>query len=146
MNVSITFCLLLLSMSASVLHISLEKPLGEEAVDYNNQFVNVRGFLYHHSSGELILASQPNLKSCCVGSQQLVSQQILVHGNMHPEAQAVTLQGTFKIDPQYNEQGQIVSLYRLENAVKLTSDHSLLFPILALLAIGFILFMRKRFV
>ncbi|MFI5344137.1 MAG: hypothetical protein ACHQUC_07950 [Chlamydiales bacterium] len=144
MNFSITLCLLLLSVSTGVLQISLEKPLGEEATAYNERLVNVRGFLYRHSSGELILASQPNLKSCCVGSQQLVYQQILVHGSLDPEAQAVTLQGIFKIDPQYNDQGQITSLYRLENGEKLKSEHSLLFPILALLGmIGFALFMRE---
>lgn len=141
MNFSISFCycLLFLSVSTSLLQISLEKPIGEEAVDFNNRLVNVRGFLYHNSSGELILASQPNLKSCCIGSQGLVYQQILVRGKLDPEAQVVTLQGIFKIDPQHNEQGQIIRLYSLENAEKVKSDHFLLFPMLLLvLAFGII--------
>src|ERR1700721_3140065 len=38
--------------------------------------IQISGFLYQKESGKWILASQPNLKSCCIGSRDRIFQQI----------------------------------------------------------------------
>lgn len=65
------------------------------------QEVIMRGFLYRTQSGDLVLASEPNLKSCCVGAKHKSKQQIFVEGDVgNPEAGEVyLLHGIFNVDP-----------------------------------------------
>lgn len=71
--------------------------------------VLIRGFLYK-TQERLILAAEPNLKSCCLTNPAIIKTQIIITGlsfEIANEISAVTLKGIFKI----NSQGH----YTLEN-------------------------------
>jgi len=56
--------------------------------------VEMRGFLYQATDGRLILAQEPNLKTCCIGAEHKSDQQIIVEGSLAPSPyKAVTLTG-----------------------------------------------------
>lgn len=65
------------------------------------QEVSMRGFLYRTQAGDLVLAAEPNLKSCCVGAPHQVKKQIFVTGNIeNPIAGKVyVVQGNLTVDP-----------------------------------------------
>lgn len=62
---------------------------------YEGKQLNVKGFLYQKADGEWILASQPNLRSCCVGASQHVGRQLLVEGEFNPDDKVVEIEGSF---------------------------------------------------
>ena len=115
-----------------------------------DQHVYVRGFSYPYSSGQGILASSPNLKSCCIGSHATIFQQIAVKGNgVLPQTQhAITLEGIFKINPLYNAEGQLVQLYVLEEGREVPSSSVPLFSVVLVFILGLVLilsfFKRQR--
>lgn len=86
------------------------------------QEVIVRGFLYQNARGDWILAAEPNLKTCCVGSPEKMESQIFVAGDVsqqvgQPKAGRVyTLQGTFEIEHLKDSSGNLLKLYHLKNA------------------------------
>ena len=78
----------------------LEKP-----IDYietiQGKRVEIRGFLYETKQSQAILAAEPNLKSCCVGSEAKKHKQIVVKGDVSSaidRTTAVNIQGNLKID------------------------------------------------
>ncbi len=91
--------------------------------NWNGKVVSVRGFLYQSDEGKWILASTPNLKTCCVGKGTKALSQIQVEGDLEtPSAgRAVNLQGTFKVNPKYDQQGHLLGLYELKNTIALPS-------------------------
>lgn len=132
----------------AIIPISLEKSIGlEEAQAYHEQIVQVRGFLYPLESGELILAHQPNLKSCCVGAQSLINQQILVQDKVSTSLSAIQLKGIFLLDPHYNAKHELTSLYTLKQVEVLSTGLST-FSIVSflLLMIGIGIFFFKKMV
>lgn len=96
----------LLSISAPIFcvtEISFLDLNSKIASEVDNQEIKIRGFLYQQENGLLILAAEPNLKSCCVGNINKKDRQIIVEGSIVPNSKAVMLQGLFKNDPQgYN--------------------------------------------
>lgn len=52
------------------------------------QTIQVHGFLYQQE-GRWILASEPNLKSCCIGTQSKANEQLVVIGDELPSTQNV---------------------------------------------------------
>jgi hypothetical protein len=61
--------------------------------------IEIRGFLYQADDSRTILAAEPNLKSCCVGSASKRHKQLLVDGNFTTNnAFPVTLQGNLSVD------------------------------------------------
>lgn len=66
--------------------------LGEKWAD---QKIEIRGFLYRMEEGQLILAAEPNLKSCCVGTAKNRNKQITIKSDdLVPRSTVVELQGT----------------------------------------------------
>lgn len=94
----------------------LERKVGEGEAslkEINGSIIQIRGFLYQANGGQTVLASEPNLKTCCVGSEAKRTKQLLVEGVHLPNAPsdlAVNLIGTLEIDPT----GQF--LFSLNNA------------------------------
>jgi len=99
------FLLLFLTVQLNTvpLEFSLNQPISlEEAQQFDQHPVSVTGFLYTHSSGYQILAHQPNLKSCCIGSKSLAYQQLLVTPSLPESLAAVQVQGVFSLNSQKN--------------------------------------------
>lgn len=67
------------------------------------QTVIIRGFLYQEISGQYILASEPNLKSCCVGNAQNSNRQIAVLGSLPKQLpkSAITVKGVFSAESKF---------------------------------------------
>ncbi len=65
-----------------------------------NQNIEIRGFLYRLEDRSLLLASRPNLKSCCLGAALSPHEQMVLHGLKNPPKtdQAITVRGIFKHD------------------------------------------------
>lgn len=83
-----------LEQSAREGEISLKK--------FNGKPIQIRGFLYVTNDGQTVLASEPNLKSCCVGSAAKRGKQLLIKGNVtneHSSDFAVTINGILEIHP-----------------------------------------------
>lgn len=51
----------------------------DDMQSYDGKRVLMRGFLFQNEAG-WILSSEPNLKSCCIGSKEKASQQMSIDG------------------------------------------------------------------
>lgn len=100
---------------------------GQDCSQWHQQQVEIKGFLYAHmGTKHWILSSEPNLKTCCIASTKKVAEQIFIFGDFEniPNGRAVAIQGTFLIDPRKNTQGELVQLYRLQDATLVSSQNS----------------------
>jgi|GEM_PF-6782302 len=130
---------LTISPYVSPICVSLENPISREAAEvYDQKTVVVRGFLYSHPSGQLVLSHRPDLKSCCIGSEALNDQQLLVEGEFLPTLTAVDLKGVFYINSfaDENEKSQFTPRYLLKN-VELTNTSGTRFNYIWLILSGF---------
>jgi hypothetical protein len=86
--------------------------------NFHQKEVYLRGFLFKSEKGQWILSSEPNLKTCCIGSSKKVLSQVLLEGHFQDSFvnEAVTLQGLLLIDPQRDRDGNLVQMYILKNA------------------------------
>lgn len=131
----LVYAQLLLASDATTLSIH---DLEAQAKSLQGQQVLIRGFLYSGNQ-KIILASEPNLKSCCVGAENKRSMQLVVLGDIAsiPKT-AVTLEGTLSSDGLN---------YRLENAV-IVKDGFSVKPVLlsasVLFGLFFLFYRRKR--
>lgn len=93
-----------------------------QLASFHQQEVEIRGFLYKNAAQNWVLASEPNLKVCCMGTPSKISQQILLFGDAQTaSAGAITVRGIFLVDPIWDKEGILVQLYRL-NDVKIISQ------------------------
>lgn len=78
------------------------------------QKVAIKGFLYKSDSHDIILAAEPNLKSCCIGNSTKRNRQIIVIGDIPPsflsQRKPVTLVGVLTIDPSRPFPAQLVTV------------------------------------
>lgn len=119
------------------------KHLEREMTKFNLHEIKMRGFLYHDGNQDRwILASEPNLKTCCVGTHGKIGQQIIVEGDFRDISGtgAVTIQGYLLIDPRWDQEGKLVQLYRLEDASVLPEGWPVNTFVLSGIGLGSVLF------
>jgi hypothetical protein len=105
---------------------------------WNNQQVTLRGFIYHSSDGRWILSSQPDLKTCCVGSPSKALSQVIVEGNSQFGAtdRVIALRGTLQIRPEYDDDNALKALFYLTNAeIAAPPDDTSTFPLVLIFGI-----------
>jgi len=83
--------------------------------ELDQHMVTVRGFWYPLNKNDGVLAPQPNLRSCCIGSHDKIYKQIVVKDTAchFSTNQIATLEGVFQIKPEYDEQNNLTQLYLL---------------------------------
>lgn len=118
--------------------------------------VEIRGFLYKNGRDEWILAAEPNLKTCCMGSKEKRDRQLLIIDQIDDlptplPLTAITLQGDLIIgansDLSPSDAKPLIPIYHLKNSIFIpSSSHPLFFSLVAI-AIGFFttLWMAKSF-
>lgn len=82
--------------------------------------VEVRGFLYQTEENQFILATQPNLKSCCLSPSSKTHPHIFVEGLslQHPSfSRPVTLQGSLQVASLSDSEGKQAYYYLLTEAI-----------------------------
>lgn len=63
------------------------------------ELISTHGFLYQTADQELILASSPQVRSCCIGSPSKRSQQLTVKGDLaQVPHQVAFLRGEFHLE------------------------------------------------
>ena len=97
MKIPFVFLFLLMICYGTILA-AQELPLASftDLQTYSDKEVGIRGFFYRADKDEWILAAEPNLKTCCIGTSQQYSKQIHVEGDFSAEpslSKAVLLQG-----------------------------------------------------
>jgi formylglycine-generating enzyme required for sulfatase activity len=80
---------------------------------YDHREIRIRGFLYQSTKGEWILAEEPNLKTCCIGSPNKAHAQIHLNKGFEGVVSSlpVLIKGTFFTLVSGNASG-----YRIEKA------------------------------
>lgn len=105
-NAMKTVALLFLFLWLSPLHADVAQRVSfnDLSEKHSETSVEIRGFLYSTDDGKAILAPQPNLRSCCVGSSQKAHEQIALLDlqKIPVTMQAVDVQGTFHFDSESN--------------------------------------------
>lgn len=109
-----------------------------------NENVQIRGFLYETHDKKLILASTPNIKSCCI---EKLDYQIYVFGLSvtPPLRNAITLEGKLSISNEFG-----IRRYQLDNATLIPEKRSsiltaLLTVIVVLIIVRGIILLYKSF-
>lgn len=116
---------------------------------FNQQKVQIRGFLYLSSNEKVFLASEPDLKSCCVASASKRQGQIEVHeqvqgqiaSSIHPGF-AVLLEGIFALDQ--DGQFHLDDAYMIQEKNKMSDHLFSLLGIAVLAPIAAVLFFRRK--
>jgi hypothetical protein len=139
----IAFALILLLQSLMINFQQLSEI--ENNPHLHKQDIEINGFLYCNANQEWVLASEPNLKSCCIGAGKKASQQIFLD-RAFPEinnGQAVAMQGVLLVQPVKNNQNEVVQLYQLQDSSLIVKEHSwkLLAIVLVVLIVVFLGFL-----
>jgi hypothetical protein len=116
---------------------------------YHDREIKVSGFLYRDQAGHWILSSEPNLKTCCVGTARKMWEQIIVAGNIEETAkgQVYALEGKLVVDPLWQD-SELKRIYRLDEA-RIVSDSKsfsgmILSGIIGCLIAGGVILRRKK--
>jgi hypothetical protein len=141
----IAFALILVFQSLTINFQQLSDV--DNNTSFHQQEVEIKGFLYCNAKQQWILASEPNLKTCCVGSVQKISQQIFLDRAFSEvtTGQAVAMQGVLLVQPVKNNQNEVVQLYHLHNASLIVKEPSwALLTIVLIVLILILLFFYHR--
>lgn len=96
--------------------------------------MEIRGFLYQTKQGAWVLSKEPNLPSCCVGSEKKIEQQIVLEGDFSqiPSYKALTFKGELIEEPKWDGEGKKIQHWVLKNGIPLEQESSLLWLFLPL--------------
>lgn len=127
--------------------ITFDQLANGQANSFQNQSVIIRGFVYPYNQHTL-LSSQPNLKTCCIGTSNKLKEQIILSDfSLHiDQAYAVNLQGILKIEPRYNETGTLLQYYVLEkpSLVQNSESPQSVWLLILLFVLIFLVFSRVK--
>ncbi|NGX58803.1 MAG: hypothetical protein K940chlam3_01711 [Chlamydiae bacterium] len=120
----------------------------QELSDLSGAMIKLRGFLYETEDGRLIASAEPDLKSCCVGTERKIRNQVVIVGAVSPSNHTlpVVVQGVFQFEPKIHE-GKLIQYASLLNAeiVEEESNHEILFILLIVsIVVGLLLFKRRK--
>lgn len=103
----------------------------QELQDLSGTTLRLRGFLYKSDDGRLIASSEPDLKSCCVGTEGKIRNQVVLHGGISPQNVPfpVTVQGVFHFDPVF-QNGKLTAYAALMNAELVPEEEGFPWPLL----------------
>src|ERR1700733_9655609 len=120
------------------------QELVDSKTQYNGSEVIVRGFVYETSEGVVVLANEPNLKSCCIGSLANLQRQIVLSGFKPPEKnnRVIAMQGKLYSEREFGYRMEDAAMYQ-EAALPMKTLRFLL--IVAILAGVFILRNWRKF-
>lgn len=94
-------CLIAPLFSEEPLLLSFQELQNGNLSPNNNQLIEIRGFLYQDpTSSRWILAAEPNLRTCCIGSRAKANSQIVLPDDFSttPSHAAVTIRGVLYKD------------------------------------------------
>ncbi|MGA8164071.1 MAG: hypothetical protein WB791_03480 [Waddliaceae bacterium] len=88
------------------------------ASEHHNQWIHIRGFLYRRENGDWMIAKEPDLKTCCLGSRKKLFDQMPIYGDLRagPHKHAVTVMGRLDALPTWDHEGKLVDLFHLKEA------------------------------
>ncbi len=101
--------------------------LPPELIKLNGKEIKIRGFLYQTPDKNWILAPQPDLKNCCVGVKDKITQQIYLKSNaivLNDSNNASTFKGKFFIEPVWNDHQELSQLYLLNEPLLIEHQSS----------------------
>lgn len=84
---------------------------------YHERPVQLGGFLLKGEKGEWLIASQPSLRSCCIGSKNRASLFVLLLEKTFDDkaiGSQITVEGRFVVKVERNEVGGVSRLFQLE--------------------------------
>ncbi len=123
--------------------------LPQELGDYNKEKVSIQGYVFKSPGGEWILASRPDIKSCCIGSEREVFNQVYLECKTDPtfHNQQVKAEGNFNVEVLENGDGKLVRVYSLKDAKVQKVQHKKIpvVTICILAALVFLFIIGKRF-
>ena len=96
-------------------------------IPYHGREIEIKGFLYRSEIEGWVLSSEPNLKSCCIGSPSKSARQIFLDGDLVLDQvnSIETIQGLFIVEPIKDEKGEIKRLFKIVHPKILPSSHKL---------------------
>ena len=99
--------------------------------------VRVRGFLYRAENSQVILAGEPNLKTCCVASPSKRNEQLVIESYEEepPKHTVVVLEGSLHRDGE---------VFRLKNARRIENSGSWLWISASGIILGLIAFLIAK--
>lgn len=85
-------------------------------VDYIDQEVQIRGFIYQNGDGRFVLSSRPTIATCCQKKQENLPHQIYLVGDLlsSSNGRTVSVQGIFSLAPIRDREGNLTELYALK--------------------------------
>lgn len=114
------------NLPSSVINELSSEKLPEILQPYQHQEVSIRGFVYRTQDGKVVLAAEPNLKSCCVANRGTIARQVILEGSNLPlsnDGRVKEVQGRFAIEPLKNINGDWEKIFVLYDAMIIDKNH-----------------------
>lgn len=83
---------------------------------YQGQEISFRGFIYQGKDGRIMLATEPDLKSCCIGSKGSITRQVMLIGDniaFAKDGKVREVLGRFEIEPLKDKNGNLEKMFVL---------------------------------
>lgn len=90
----------------------------EQSADQEPLPIEIRGFLYTAKDGRKILSSAPDLKTCCIGSESRIAEQLVITPpeELPATSSVITIRGYLTIDPISDEEKRLIAINHISNS------------------------------